>query len=740
MNFTFMIIFILIIMILLCNYIKSINNNILALCLFSIVLFNEIYNYYETEKFSVIDKSTPGYEIPIESNINCHIVQNKCLNKRQDRLLKEEIYNNEQNWKQDDIVKTEYGKDIICDGITDRYHCNNHTQKDEKICKFNQRNSKCYNKNNKCIFEATDSEDEGLQNDKVDCPSVCHIIDNKEGCNKEIEYGNQKCNIEDNLIPNQCSCRKRGCIYKKPGTTTKEIYTIVEDNDPDSKKKCNKKYSIDKKISTTKKDKGSCISYEQHAKNVNDEIKRAYKNYIKKSSESTGSGPTSNTTGGVSTSSATGGVSTSSTTLIDFLPPMMYKKKCLYGDDENKIPNEPKLQFKLYLNIDTNSKKIGYIMTEELINQKKISKYIKNQTLGNLLKYFDNCVNCDKKCNNSTNKAIDDLLYDVRCVGFKPFSNITTQPTKKVSEKFSEKNYMEILNTYGDIYLFNGKRTELIKSKLLNDTPEDAMLPLRNGANNKITNEEFEKCNTFDKDLRNVVKQIDHAGRQTFSIAKRKGFYEEKTIAEGRCGDADYCTLVSNKDNNTMCKLDCKQMEGDLFESSGATKNDIVGIIYIFDLIPRCIQNEKKCQWIVPPDNYNKCTKDNLDLNSDNTNSLLRKDCINSKHCKWTVDKTHPKGICKEKGMCYDRCINHNEQTCMGKRKIKCNDQKIGGDNICVFDKHKFCKIGCEYADNQDELSFNVRNGEDCTLTTKPSVGYLENSCNWEYVTTSSSG
>ena len=130
MNFTFMIIFILIIMILLCNYIKSINNNILALCLFSIVLFNEIYNYYETEKFSVIDKSTPGYEIPIESNINCHIVQNKCLNKRQDRLLKEEIYNNEQNWKQDDIVKTEYGKDIICDGITDRYHCNNHTHKD----------------------------------------------------------------------------------------------------------------------------------------------------------------------------------------------------------------------------------------------------------------------------------------------------------------------------------------------------------------------------------------------------------------------------------------------------------------------------------------------------------------------------------------------------------------------------------------------------------------------------------
>ena len=50
MNFIFMILFVLIILLLLCNYIKTLNKKVLALFILVLFIINELYFYFEKDK------------------------------------------------------------------------------------------------------------------------------------------------------------------------------------------------------------------------------------------------------------------------------------------------------------------------------------------------------------------------------------------------------------------------------------------------------------------------------------------------------------------------------------------------------------------------------------------------------------------------------------------------------------------------------------------------------------------
>ena len=266
-------------MILLCNYIKIINKNIITFCVLIIILFNELYIYYSPERFQQenreIDKSLPNYEISIDNNVQCHIDKNKCMKDRQNKLIKD-LYD-ETNWSSDEIKKTEYGKDIVCNQFTNKYICNKITDTNGgTICKFNETNGKCYNKNNYCIFPSKDIDIEKKPTDimvKQEClpiSSKCHIIDNKDECNKEVVINNNKCSNLNGKTPSVCECKQNGCIYDEK---KKSIIEIHNDNDPNAPG-C--KPPIPTRIVTKTQIEKKCISYSEFANKINDDIESEY--------------------------------------------------------------------------------------------------------------------------------------------------------------------------------------------------------------------------------------------------------------------------------------------------------------------------------------------------------------------------------------------------------------------------------------------------------------------------------
>ena len=247
----------------------------------------------------------------------------------------------------------------------------------------------------------------------------------------------------------------------------------------------------------------------------------------------------------------------------------------------------------------------------------------------------------------------------------------------------------------------------------------------------------LDKCDSINKELIENNIEMNSLGEKfkgTKSVSERAKEHErlriERSDISKKCSKyynfknsgVSLCNIINDVTqvnaetgvsvNYSNCKIDCMSLYRLLFvnEQSNYEEN-LDSSVFIFDIMPRCITQERKCKWIVPLNNIGKCKKHN-DI----------KKCTNDTMCKW--DKYNEK--CIERGQCYDRCINKNGLS-VKDRKISCNEQKIKNDLVCVYDEVSgLCGVNCPWSDNQDKLSLNIyKNGrlDNCNGNVTTSTG-----------------
>ena len=258
MNFIFMILFVLIILLLLCNYIKTLNKKVLALFILVLFIINELYFYFEKDKkdknkehytgldgeslptlFSVsglnplanfpftkseLEKSIKE-ENYISNNFDCedHTIEGDCdadygcifnINKCQSKddycnkitdytLCNDDAATNICIYKGDTCIS----QDRYCENLTSKQECSRANE-----CEFNDSHQKCFSKKSKL-------SNGGVIQDHDTSGFDCHIYGSEEKCSQKQRILD-KCTDDDplpkcdNLDKTECGKKKgNGCNY-----------------------------------------------------------------------------------------------------------------------------------------------------------------------------------------------------------------------------------------------------------------------------------------------------------------------------------------------------------------------------------------------------------------------------------------------------------------------------------------------------------------------------------------------